>query len=404
MTIVEPGGAPQASSGIVARIQGLLFRPTQEWGRIAGEPASVQGLYVGWLIPLALIPCVAMVVGMSVFGVGVPGLAVAKLPLLDAIVRAAVQFALLLAMTYLMAQIIDAIAPNFGAEKNPTGAMKVAAYSGVAMLLSGVFQLVPALGILGLLGLYSIYILNRGLGVVMKAAPEKATGYTASVVVIMLIAWIVAFWIVNAILPMNRMSILGDGARIETKGGGDRGSITIDGTTIDLGALEKAAKQIESATTDANGNVTITASGAAVDVERIRALLPERVAGLPRTEISTGGAAGMGGASAVYAAGDKRLEISVADMGAMGALGSMAGAFKVQSTRETADGYERARTVDGRMTIEKFSRAEKSASYGVMAGNRFMLNVDGRNVTPEEVKAAADSVGVARLEALAKAN
>ena len=110
----------------------------------------------------------------------------------------------------------------------------------------------------------------------------------------------------------------------------------------------------------------------------------------------------MGGASAKYENGDKRIDVSLVDMGSMGALGSMAGAFGAQSSTENADGYERVRTVDGRMTIEKFSRASNSAEYGQMIASRFMLSVDGANVSPEEVKGAFDAIGPARLEAMAK--
>jgi hypothetical protein len=139
-----------------------------------------------------------------------------------------------------------------------------------------------------------------------------------------------------------------------------------------------------------------------VDVEKFKALLPERMGAYARTEISTGGAAGMGGANATYENGDKRLEVSVVDMGGMGALGGLAGAFGANSTTENADGYERVQTVDGRMTMEKLSRSNNTASYGVMVANRFMLSVDGTNVSPQEVKDAANTVGVSRLEALAK--
>ncbi|MBT9447700.1 MAG: YIP1 family protein, partial [Hyphomonadaceae bacterium] len=294
-----------------------------------------------------------------------------------------------------------ALATNFGGQKNPLNAFKVAAYSAVAALLAGVFQIIPALAIFGLLGLYSLYILHRGLPVLMKAPADKATGYTVSVVVVMIVLWIIAAVIVNTVTPMQGGGMFG---RMQMPGASrsatDGGSITVNGTTVDLGALEKAAKQIEQSTAD--GNINITANANPVDVEKIKALLPERMGGYTRTEISTGGAAGMGGANATYENGDKRLEVSVVDMGGMGALGGLAGAFSANSTTETADGYERMHTVDGRMVMEKLSKSNKTASYGVMVANRFMLEVDGTNVSPDEVKDAANTVGIARLEALAK--
>jgi hypothetical protein len=399
MSIIEPGGAPGAASNIVSRAQGLILTPTAEWQKIEPEASSVQGIYTGWLAPLALIPAIAMFVGMTVFGVGVPGLAVVKLSMVDGAIRAVVQFLTLLGMTYVMGLVIDALATNFGGQKNPLQAFKVAAYSAVGFCLASVFQIIPALGILGLLGLYSIFILHKGLPVLMKSAPDKTTGYTASVVAIMFVAWIVVAAISGALMPMRGANPFAAGFPGASRSESSNASVEINGTKVDISALERAAKQMEEAAKSGEG-ITITAG--AVDGEALKGLLPERIGGFTRTEISTGGAAGMGGASAKYENGDKRLDVSLVDMGSMGALGSLAGAANVQSSTENADGYERVRTVDGRMTIEKYSRASNSAEYGQMIANRFMLTVDGRNVSPEEVKGAFDAIGPARLEAMAK--
>ena len=402
MSIVEPGGAPAASGGgIVARAQGLILQPTAEWRKIDPEPASIQGLYTTWLVPIALIPAICSLIMLAVIGVGVPGIAVVKLPILTAVIHAIVQFFVFLGMTYVFALVIDYLAPNFGGQKNQIQAFKVAAYTPIAACLAAVLQLVPWLGgLLMLFGLYSIYIMHRGLGVLMKPAPDKTTGYTVSVILVMFVVGLITVFVLGALMPINRMSAFSmPGVQNTTTT--ESGSITINGNTVDIGALEKAAKQMEQAA-NSGGDVNVNLNANPVDTEKLKALLPDSLAGLPRTEISTGGATGMGGATAVYESGDKRLEVSIADLGAMGALGGMAGAFSANSSRETSDGYERTHMVDGRMTVEKVSRGGKTASYGALVANRFMLNVDGRNVTPDEAKAAFNAIGVARVEAAAK--
>lgn len=404
MSIVEPGGAPAATGGgIVARAQGLILQPTAEWRKIDTEPASIQGLYTTWLVPIALIPAICTVIMFAFIGVGVPGFAVYKLPILTALIHAVVQFAVFLGMTYVFALVIDYLAPNFGGQKNQIQAFKVAAYTPIAACLAAVLQLVPWLGgLLMLFGLYSLYIMHRGLGVLMKPAPDKTTGYTVSVIVVMFIVGLITMFVVGAVMPINRGAAFSmPGVQGSTTTTGDAGSITINGNTVDLGALEKAAKQMEQAA-NSGGDVSVNLNANPVDTEKLKALLPDSLAGLPRTEISTGGAAGMGGANAVYESGDKRLDVSIVDMGAMGALGGMAGAFNATSSTENADGYERTHMVDGRMTVEKFSRGSKTATYGTLVANRFMLNVDGRNASPDEVKAAVNAIGVARVEAAAK--
>jgi uncharacterized protein YqgC (DUF456 family) len=102
-----------------------------------------------------------------------------------------VQYVLTLASVYVMALVIDALAEPFGARKDRLQALKVAAYSATAGWLAGIFGLFPPLSLLAILGLYSAFLLYRGLGVVMKAPAEKALGYAASVIVVLLVLAIV---------------------------------------------------------------------------------------------------------------------------------------------------------------------------------------------------------------------
>jgi len=96
---------------------------------------------------------------------------------------------------FVLALIIDALAPTFGGQKNPIQALKVAAYSATAAWVAGIFGLIPALGFLGLLGLYSLYLLFLGLPILMKAPEDKAMGYTLVVIV----AAIVLGYLVSAL-------------------------------------------------------------------------------------------------------------------------------------------------------------------------------------------------------------
>ena len=66
MSVVEPGSA---GAGLVARVKVLLTRPSVAWDQIDVEPATVGGLFRGWVLPLAAIPAVAGAVGLLTFGV-----------------------------------------------------------------------------------------------------------------------------------------------------------------------------------------------------------------------------------------------------------------------------------------------------------------------------------------------
>ena len=54
-----------SSSGLVARVTGMLKSPAAEWDVIDGEAATVQGLFTGYVCILAAIPAIAAKPGRS---------------------------------------------------------------------------------------------------------------------------------------------------------------------------------------------------------------------------------------------------------------------------------------------------------------------------------------------------
>lgn len=179
---------------LVERVKNILLQPRQEWAVISAEPHTVQGLYTRYVMILAAIPAVASFIGLSLIGMGFLGVSY-RVPLGAGIAQMVVTYLLSLGSVYVMALIIDALAPSFGGEKNFIQAMKVAAFFPTAAWLAGIFYLLPVLSILALIGLYSFYLLFVGLPIVMKVAEEKAVPY----VVVVIIAAIVIFVVIGAI-------------------------------------------------------------------------------------------------------------------------------------------------------------------------------------------------------------
>jgi hypothetical protein len=167
---------------LVARVKGILLSPRTEWSVIEGETATVSSLYSGYVIPLAAIPAVAGFIGMSILGVGLLG-DTFRVPIVRGLFSACAQYVGALVAVYVLALIIDALAPNFGGQKHPIQALKVATYASTASWVSGIFLMLPGLRMLGLLGLYSLYLLFLGLPALMKAPEDRALGYTAVVIV-----------------------------------------------------------------------------------------------------------------------------------------------------------------------------------------------------------------------------
>ena len=175
----------------MARIRGILLEPRREWQVIDAESTTVAALYAGWIAPLAAIGAIASFIGLSLVGVTLPfGGGRVVIPVTTALAGAIVHYVGALVGTYILAMVIDMLAPRFGGQSNRIQALKVAAYSSTAAWLAGIFGVIPVLGILGLLGLYSLYLLYLGLPVLMKSPPERSLPYTIVVVLVAIVVFV----------------------------------------------------------------------------------------------------------------------------------------------------------------------------------------------------------------------
>ncbi|MBO9543162.1 Yip1 family protein [Caulobacter sp.] len=391
MSVVEGGSA---GTGLVARVKAILISPATEWERIEREPASIGGLFTGYVCILAAIPAVAGLIGGQVFGIGVPGLSF-KPGLGAAISLAVVGYVGSLIMTAVLGLVIDGLAPSFGAEKNRVQAFKVAAYSGTAGWVAGVFQILPMLGIVALLGsLYGCYLLYLGLPRVMKAPPEKATGYA---VVTIIVAIVVAFVIgvittaISGAAGLSGLSAMSHADKVS-------GTVEINGNKVDLGRMEAVAKRAEELSKN---------PGKAASPEALKALLPASAAGFTRASVETT-SSGTDQAQIVVATGQYEKEnggsfrLTITDLGPVAGLTALAAGMGGHATRETADEYEKTATVDGRLTTEQWNRQSNSGKYSVVVGDRFAIEADGSAGSVDELKQAVRAVDAGRLEVMAK--
>ena len=180
--------------GLVDRVKNILLTPREEWRVIDAEPTTPGELYKGYIIPLAAIGPIASTIGGLAFMYRLyPG---TYRPAVGSVVSSmVVTYLLTLGGVYVLALIIDALAPSFDGTRDQMQALKLAAYSSTASWVAGIFGLIPALAIFTLLGLYSLYLLYLGLPVLMKVPEEKALGYT----VVVVIAAIVLFMLVGLV-------------------------------------------------------------------------------------------------------------------------------------------------------------------------------------------------------------
>jgi hypothetical protein len=381
--------------GLAVRAKNILMAPKAEWERIDSETTSTGALYAGYVAILAAIGPICSAVGAILFGYGAFGVSI-RPSIGSVLTSSVVTYILSLVSVFVLGLIIDALAPRFGGQKSSSQALKLAAYSSTAPWVVGVFGLLPMMSPLSIIGLYSVYLLYLGLPRLMKAPADKALPYTAVVIV----AGIVLAIVVGMVVTPLRM-IGGGGSPMAGSDGTVNGTVKIGGTSVDLGKLQAASKQAQ-AQADAIKSGAPAPAGLSQDA--LKGLLPASINGFARGDISaesaTGGGVGVTHAEASYTRGTSRITVEITDLSAMGGAAAMAGAMSVSSSKETATGYEKIGTVNGRMTTEEYDRSDKSGKFGVLAASHVMVEARGSGVTIDDLKAAVAAVGPEKIEAL----
>lgn len=406
---------------LIQRVQDILLKPQATWPVIEGESDDIGSLYRTYLIYLAAVPAVATFIGLSLVGAGMMGVHF-RVPLVSGLVNMVFSFVLTLVMVYVLSLIANALAPTFGGQKNPLSAFKLVAYGSTAGLLGGVFNLLPALSMLGLLAaLYSIYLIYTGIPVLMKAPPEKAMGYTA----VLIVCGIVASIIVGAV---SAMFTSGPGMMLGRGTTESDVTIQVPGTeiTLDTSKLEAASKKVQEAAaqmeaaqakgdTAAAGQAMSTMMGAALGgmeggkpfaPDVLQGFVPARLEGMERTAIEARADSAMGmnfsSVTAEFRTDTGRVEVRVQDIGAVPALAlAMGGWSRSTVNRETQDEVEKVYQRDGVSVKEAFRKDGSQAEMSMLLGNGLMLDVSGDSVNMDTVRsamAALDTKGLAALQ------
>jgi hypothetical protein len=171
---------------LVQRVTNILLTPKTEWPVIDREPGETGYLFTNYVAIVAAIPAVCSFIGSSIIGA-----AGYRTGFFIGLIGAIIGYLLAFVGVYVVALIINVLAPSFGGRKDFASALKLVVYSSTAAWLAGIFSLIPALAILSILGLYSLYLLYLGIPVLMKSPPEKSLVYAIVAIVCAILAWMV---------------------------------------------------------------------------------------------------------------------------------------------------------------------------------------------------------------------
>lgn len=402
---------------IIERVKSILFQPTPTWATIEAEPADVAGLYTRYLMVLAAIPAVCGFIGMSLIGMGAFGVSL-RVPLVAGLANMVVSYVLSLVGVFVLALIVDALAPRFGGQKSSIQALKLAVYASTAAMLGGVFSLLPSLAMLGLLAaLYSIYLLYVGLPVLMKNPPEKTLAYTAVVLVAAIVMGLVMGAVSSVFMPRGG-ALLGsaDAPAISVSTPG--GSVSIDTAGLEAASkkMEEAARQMEQAQKSqdptamaaATGNAAAAAAGMlgggqAIAAQSLKAGLPEQLADMARTgfDVQDGAALGLptSQASAQYSNGKTEARLEITDMGGLGQMAVLAMGM-AQGEKEDPQHAEKTWQEGGRTLHQSYQKDGSQAEFRVVLKNGIVVSLEADDMDIGAVRRLMSQVNLSTLEGL----
>ncbi len=406
------------STTLMERVKLILTSPVTEWNVIEAEQTSVKEIYTEYILILAVITPIAGFIKTSIFGVSYPFLGTYRVGIGAGLGHMILSYLLSLVSIYLIALAIDRLAPTFGGSSDRIQALKTIAYALTAAWLAGILQIIPWIGFpLFLVGsLYSIYLLYLGLPTTMKCPREKSTGYTAATVVIAIVLGFLFSLVAGGLtgvgmrgaVPTARSGMQGNFDKNSLGGKLENWSKKLDNASKDM---EKAQKSGDvDAQQKAMGNLMATALGNKGPIEtlapdRIKAFLPEKLAGRTRSDLSAerSGAMGFQISTAQASYRDDKgqvLSVEITDMGLAKGVMALAGWAGVEKESSTADGFEKTFRKGSQIVHEQWNSKSHSGEYTTIVGNRFSVKVSGEAAGIDTLKEAAEDLNLTGLEAL----
>ena len=187
---------------IVERARNILFTPKTEWTIIAGETATVASLLTSYVIPLSLIPVLAVIIKGVMWPAGLLGM--------HFIIMSAVRTFVISILTFVItAYVVDLLAVNFRSEKNINRSAQLVAYASTGYWVATILSIVPFVGWLGIIAgaSYSVFLMYLGVGPLKKTQEDQAIVYVIISIVIMVVVMFVIEAIFNALFFVSAVGI-----------------------------------------------------------------------------------------------------------------------------------------------------------------------------------------------------
>lgn len=143
-----------------------------------------------------------------------------------------------------------------------------------------------------------------------------------------------------------------------------------------------------------------------VDFRELKALLPETIGNLKRSNLEGEKVAAMGmnisNANADYSEAETNvsIDLKITDLGSVSGLSGLAayGWYMVDIDKENDNGYEKTITYKGNKGYEKYNNEYKDGEISILVAKRFVIEANGNNISMDQLKAAVDMIDIGKLE------
>ncbi len=171
----------------------VIVNPTRGWQSIADSRPGILALYLLHTIPFALIPAVCWYIGVTRVGWSVGG-DVVKLTTASALPMCTLFYLAMLAGVGFLGYMVHWMAGSYGTVGGLAKGVALITYTASPFFVAGLLGLYPVLTVDILIGVlvacYCIYLLYKGISVVMDVAPERGFLYASAVFAVALVSFV----------------------------------------------------------------------------------------------------------------------------------------------------------------------------------------------------------------------
>ena len=194
-----------AGSGLIGRVKGILLSPDTEWFKIAYEMPDIKKILLSYVLILAFIPAISLFIGYGLIGQTMMGYTVRSIS--GGLSQAVIQLLTAILSVYITALVVNMLAGGFNSVKDYGRSVQLVAYAMTPMWVLGILYILPSLMFLKILamlagGVYAIYLMYKGVPVIMKTPSEKAFAYVVVVIIVGIIVMLVVGLILGLIMGL----------------------------------------------------------------------------------------------------------------------------------------------------------------------------------------------------------